>query len=124
MTSHTDLDTLDIIFHEAGLAAAEHGESTLAERRKDREMVAALRRKIAATRRRITLERAQTDHAIAARPVRSELLAMDRPGLLARLSELLAGNPGLQYAHNRNTGLSDDDLRRLIAELEALASRD
>lgn len=52
--------------------------------------------------------------------VSAELLAMDRPALLARLAALESA-PGVQIAHLSLSSLTNDDLRLLVAELEAAA---
>jgi hypothetical protein len=50
--------------------------------------------------------------------VSDELLALDREGLLARLA-LLRQAPEVRIAHLELQGLTTDDLRQLVAEIEA-----
>jgi hypothetical protein len=51
--------------------------------------------------------------------ISAELRAMDRGALLSRL-DVLQRAPGVQIAHLSLSRLSDDDLRLLVAELEAV----
>ena len=49
-------------------------------------------------------------------PIGSEIRALDRAGILAQL-EALRQVGDLRYAHQDLTGLSDADLRRMLAIL-------
>jgi hypothetical protein len=49
--------------------------------------------------------------------ISDEILALDREGLLARL-EILRQAPEVRIAHLELSGLTTDDLRQLIAEIE------
>lgn len=51
--------------------------------------------------------------------ISAELRALDRDALLSRL-DVLQRAPGVQIAHLSLSRLSDDDLRLLVAELEAV----
>jgi hypothetical protein len=54
-----------------------------------------------------------------AKPIRPSLLAMTRDALIAKLTELTRAHGNrIQYAHRNLKGLSDDDLRRMLALLE------
>lgn len=55
-------------------------------------------------------------------PISSEIRALDRDGLLARL-EALRQAEHVRYAHQDLTGLSDDDLRHMLALLVASPDR-
>jgi hypothetical protein len=112
MTTRNELDALDNILHDAALVHAHEGRSTPAERKRERQIVQFAQSKVAELRRARTLEQTDTPEPAVLPPIRPSLLAMTRDALLARIAELLTGQPGaVQYAHRDLTGLDDDDLR-------------
>jgi hypothetical protein len=54
-------------------------------------------------------------------PISDEIRALPREGLIRRL-EILRQSPYVQVAHLDLSGLTNDDLRLLLAELEAVES--
>lgn len=52
--------------------------------------------------------------------IRPEILAMSRADVLARLAELRANFPALQYAHREGDSLSDHDLRAMLEDATKL----
>ncbi len=55
--------------------------------------------------------------------VRPSILAMERPPLLARLGEILAGQPKVVFAYRDFEHMSDDDLRSALEDAEQLLER-
>jgi len=54
----------------------------------------------------------------AAKPVPASILGMARDAVLARLREVMAAEPELALQFRELDELSDDDLRRLLADVE------
>jgi hypothetical protein len=52
--------------------------------------------------------------------VPASIRAMNRPSVLARLGELLAGQPRIVFAHRDFQRMTDDDLRSALADAESL----
>ena len=52
-------------------------------------------------------------------PISEEILALPREILLARL-EIMSQSPHIQIAHMNLSGLTTEDMRQLLAELEAI----
>jgi hypothetical protein len=123
MTTRTDLDILDALLHDAAMVHAEHGRSNPVERARERKLARFAQAKVAELRRKLTLEQTVTPEPGTLWPIRPSLLAMTRDALLARISELTAITPGgVQYAHRDLTGLTHEDLCRLVEILETPAS--
>lgn len=57
-------------------------------------------------------------HAVqyASPDIRPEILAMSRPDAIAKLAELRANYPALQYAHREGDALSDHDLLAMLED--------
>lgn len=70
---------------------------------------------LAALRRQLTPARPVPRDAIG---ISDEIRSLDREALLARL-EILSQAPEVRIAHLDLSGLSEDDLRQLVAEIEA-----
>lgn len=67
-----------------------------------------------------TRQRASTTSPPKVTRVSAELRSLDRAALLARL-DVLRQMPGVRIAHLALSGLTTEDLRLLVAELEATA---
>lgn len=77
----------------------------------------AVESRLAALRRQHTPSRSpSTTHKLAT--ISLEIQGLNRPALLRRLTSL-SSLPGVQIAHLELDRLSDDDLRRVVAELES-----
>jgi hypothetical protein len=105
---------LDAVLHHIALEAMEHNASTERNDRwanglhqKMQSQIAALRRQRVPARAAISpIEQIPTDYQ-----------GLVRKSLLARI-EALRNSGSVRYAHLEVTGLSDEDLRRLLATLE------
>ncbi len=118
MTTRNDLDALDLLFHEVALSEAD-SVSTRAERRQERDILAAVRAMTAATRRARYLDEMTTPEPMSLGALPAKLLLWTRDALLARIVAIAETNPGaVRYAHQELSGLSDNDLRRLVQMLE------
>jgi hypothetical protein len=116
-TNRNELDKLDFMFHEVALAEAEHGVSSRDERRQEREILAVLHSRIAERRRK--LFDVPTPEPASLGPIPAKLSRWTRDALLARIATLAETYPGaVQYAHKDLSGLSDNDLRRLVQLLD------
>ena len=73
--------------------------------------------KLAGLRRRLSLARFRQHRASR---ISAELRSLDHAALLARL-DALQQTPGVRIAHLELSGLTTEDLRLLVAELEATA---
>jgi hypothetical protein len=70
------------------------------------------------------LEKQRADRAPArVRRVRPSILAMVREAVERRIDELLAAHPRSVFAFRDLTDLSDDDLRVVLEDIEALIER-
>ena len=88
-------------------------EPTEDDRRWVREQHARMQAQIAEMRRRHTPAHPIIHQSV---PISSELHALTREQVLVRL-EQLSRVDGVQYAHSDLVGLSDEDLRQLLAVL-------
>lgn len=120
-TVRDPIATMEALLDDVAEQAAEDYVPTADDLRWARELRATVERRLANLERRP--RRAATDtserHDVI---VPAEIQALDREGLLARL-EILRQDPNVQWAHHDLTGLSDDGLRRLLADLMSLAER-
>jgi hypothetical protein len=91
----------------------EDGPSTEAEERWAQKLHQTMTARIAVMRRQLTPFGAPIK---APSPIRSDLHALPRLEMLARIAALVEAG-AVQYAHQDLTGLSDEDLRWLLAEL-------
>lgn len=103
---------LDAVIDLVAEEEAENGEPTEEDIRWSRDLRAQMQTRIAALRRQLT---AVQPIAPQAAPVGADIGALAREGLLARL-EALRGD-GERNARPDLTGLSDDDLRQMLANL-------
>jgi hypothetical protein len=88
-------------------------EPTKDDRRWAKEQHDKMQARIAEMRRQHTPSRPVIDRAV---PIGPELRALPREAVLARLEQLGQGG-AVQYAHHELVGLTDDDLRQLLAVL-------
>jgi hypothetical protein len=95
------------------VAADINSEPTEADRRWAREEHAKMQVRIAEMRRQHTLSHAVIGPAV---PISPAIRAMVREELLAQL-EAVSHSRAVQYAHCNLTGLTDDDLRQMLAVL-------
>ena len=117
-TKQDDLGKLDFLFHEAALAEAEHGISNRDELRQEREIHAGVHARIAEARRRL-LDELHTPEPRSLGAIPRKLMEWTRDALLARIATLADTFPGaVQYAHKDLSGLTDNDLRRLVQMLD------
>lgn len=103
---------LDAVIDLVAEEEAENGEPTEQDIRWSRDLRAQMQSRIAALRRQLTPAQ---PNAPQDTPPGAEIHALDREGLLARL-EALRGD-GERNARPDLTGLSDDDLRQMLANL-------
>jgi len=110
------VDILDEITHQAALYEAQHGKSTPEDRKWARAVGAQLEARVAELRRNLTPADAPIEKAP---PIPTSLFALTRDALIARITEVTQAMGGtVQYAHRNLKGLSDDDLRRLLATID------
>lgn len=99
---------------------AKHMPTTPEMERRAAALYAFGRRRIAQLR---YAENALWPVAIVSPEIRPEILAMSRPEVIARLGELRANYPQLQYAHRDCETLSDHDLRSMLEDATRLIER-
>lgn len=110
------VEILDELSHQAAMHEARHGKSTPDDRKWSRELGQMLEVRLAELRRNLTPAEAPTEKAP---PIPKSLYALARDALIARITEVTRAMGGtIQYAHRNLTGLSDDDLRRLLATID------
>jgi len=103
---------LDAVIDHVAEEEAENGEPTEQDLRWSHDLRRQMQSRIAALRRQLTPARP----IIRSVSIDSGIRVLDREGLLAQL-EALRQRGDLRYAHQELTGLSDDDLRRMLALL-------
>jgi len=121
MKTTDPLDVLDVLSHEAGLAAAESETKPTADELRDIDDLIAFARTELNRQARADVAPVAT----VTRQVRPSILAMSRDALLARLEELRL-MPGTRLAalSHRSPGYSTDgDLRVALEDLESLLDR-
>jgi hypothetical protein len=107
----TNIETVDAISYQLALADAKHGKSKPEDERWSRVLGEQLKVRLAEMRRNL-LPAATVE---AAKPISPSLLALGRDALIAKITDITHAMGGaLQYAHRDLSGLSDDDLRRLL----------
>jgi hypothetical protein len=88
-------------------------EPTEDDRRWAQEQHAKMQARIAEMRRQHTPSHPVIDRAV---PIGPEIRALPREAVIVRLEQLSQGG-AVQYAHHELVGLTDDDLRQLLAVL-------
>jgi hypothetical protein len=105
------IEALDAVSYQLALAEAKDGKSTPEDERWARVLGEQLRARLAEMRRNLlpaaTIEKAK--------PISKDLVPLARDALISMISAITQRMGGaLQYAHRDLSGLSDDDLRRLL----------
>ena len=112
MIKNKNLRLYESLAHEVAMDAAARRELTPEQRELSSDLLAYARDQLAA------YERAERPHK-----VRASIRAMDRPSLLARLAEILVGQPRVVFAHRDFARMSDDDLRSALEDAESMLER-
>ncbi len=111
-----NMKTLARVLDDAAYATENAPRRSDADREWAKNLRAMYTRKIAAARRALLPE---APPIRTAEPIRPHLAAMARDALVALFTKLTEGlGARVQYAHRDLDVLSDDDLRRLIQEIE------
>lgn len=92
---------------------AKHMPTTPEIEREVEALYAAGRRRMAEIR---YAENARFPVQVLSNEIRPEILGMSRTEVIARLGELRARHPQLQYAHREGEALSDRDLRAMLED--------
>jgi hypothetical protein len=112
----TSLEVVDEISYHVALVEVERSKARDSDVAWSHQLGKQLEAQLAELRRHLLPAPAALEKAS---PIRAALFGIDRPELLARLSQLVVRMGGaIQYAHRDLRGLSDDDLRRLLDLLE------
>lgn len=115
MTKPDPEDVLDTIYDETGQVELERGKHSREQMRWAKGVVATLRERIAEKRRALVPDQVSRTKA---KPISDAARALDRDGLIAKLTEFARRGPNVQFAFRNLKGLSDDDLRRILDLLE------
>ena len=116
MIQNKNLRLYEALAHEAAMEAAERRELTPELRAISRQLHGWAHGQIDA------YERAEKRQRQLHR-VRPSIRAMERPFLLARLGEILAGQPRVVFAYRDFDHLGDDDLRTALEDAEQMIER-
>jgi hypothetical protein len=115
-----NMKTLARVLDDAAYATEHAPRRSEADKQWAKSLRATYTRKIAAARRALLPEAAPIRRG---EPIRPHLAAMARDALVALFTRLTEGLGGeLQTAHRDLAVLSDDDLRRLIQEIESASA--
>ena len=109
MMKNKNLRMYESIAHEVAMDAAARRELTPEQRELSRDLLAYARDQLAAC------EQVDRRHK-----VRASICEMDRPSLLARLGEILLGQPRVVFAHRDFARMSEDDLRSALEDAESM----
>ncbi len=115
MTNDKNLKLYETLAHEVAMDAAERRELTDKQREISKRLLAKTHERIAEVER--------VKRAKAPRKVRAEYAAMERPGLLSRLRDLLSIQPRAALAFRDLDKMSDDDLRVALEDVTSLIER-
>lgn len=113
MIKNKNLRMYEALAHEVAMDAAERRELTPEQREESRRLFAFAQQRLA------ELPPLKRESA----KVRTWILALQRPGLLQRLGEILATHPRAVFAHRDFASMSDDDLRSALEEAESMIER-
>ncbi len=120
-TKIDSMEILDALADEAARYEVEEGKPTAESR------AAAARYRMLIDDRLAAMRRADLERlgavGVERRAIRTDLLALAREALIARLEKLQARFPALGFAHRNFTGVSDDDLRTMIEDAESAMER-
>lgn len=109
MIKNKNLRMYEALAHEVAMDAAARRELIPELRELSRELLGYARDQLAA------YERADQRHT-----VRASIRAMERPSLLARLGEILVGQPRAVFAYRDFERMSNDDLRSALEDAESM----
>lgn len=110
------LEAFEAVLHETALGDAEERKLTSREHQIASRTKRAVQIRLAAMRRELLPE---ADPIQKAKPLPRSLLGLGRDALIAKLEVLTTAMGGaVQYAHRDLAGLTDDDLRQLLALLD------
>jgi hypothetical protein len=115
MIKDKNVKLYETLAHEVAMDAATKRELTDEQRDISKKLLAKAHERVS------EMERAQ--RAKAPRKVRAEYAGLERPGLLARLRELLAAQPRAALAFRNLEAMSDDDLRIALEDVTAMIER-
>lgn len=117
----TSVEALDAVSYQLALAEAKEGKSPPEDDRWSRELGEQLKARLAEMRRNL-LPAATVE---AAKPIPPALLELARDAVIAKITAITQAMGGaLQYAHRDLSGLSDDDLRRLLDLIQSSLNSD
>ena len=115
------VEALDAISYQLAVTEAKDGSSSPEDDRWSRELGEQLKARLAEMRRNLL----PAATVVRAKPISPSLLALGRDALIAKISAITQSMGGaLQYAHRDLSGLSDDDLRRLVGLIESSINSD
>jgi hypothetical protein len=118
--SQRDLRTFMAIAQEQAIAEAKLMATTPEIKRRAHALVEFARDRMAQMRRD---ERAKRPSNVVSGAIRAAIQAMSPTHVMARLNELCAQHPEMQFAHRDYEHLSDDDLRSALEDAESLIER-
>jgi hypothetical protein len=118
--SQRDLRTFMAIAQEQAIAEAKLIPSTPESRREAEAIVDWARDRMAAMRRE---ERAKRPSNVVSGAIRAAIMAMNPAQIIARLTEVRAMYPDMQFAHRDYEHLSETDLRSALEDVESLIER-
>ena len=110
-TARDPMVTMDALLHDIAAQAAEDHVPTAEDRRWARDALAKLRQEFAQD---VPEHRARPASAKRGVTIPAALLALDRATMLAQI-EILKRVANVTYQHEKLTGLSDHDLRVMLA---------
>lgn len=120
-TARDPIAIMDGLLDDVAEQAVEDLEPTADSVRWSQALGDKVRRQLASMERRGA--RTPTDQVRRSVTIPAEIQALDREGVLARL-EILRQSANVQYAHQDLSGLSDDELRRMLAHALTLTERE
>ncbi|MBA3462815.1 MAG: hypothetical protein H0T46_22860 [Deltaproteobacteria bacterium] len=117
-TTDRDLATFMAVARAVATEEAKHMPTTPAIERDAAALVMFTREQLAEARR---AELAAQPSNVVSGAVRPSILAMVRDKVLARLNQVIAAEPSLQFAHRDFETASDDDLRSALEDALVVA---
>jgi len=105
-----EMALLDALAYEIAVHEAEHGKSSADSERWAREVDVVVRARLAEMGRRLTPQNVKIRRM---KPISASLATLGRDVLVSMIEQLRSAG-SLRYAHRELSGLTDDDLRRLI----------
>jgi len=118
--SQRDLRTFMAIAQEQAIAEAKLMPTTPDIKRRAHALAEMAHDRMAQMRRD---ERAARPSNVVSGAIRAAIQAMSPAQVMARMGELLALHPDVQFAHRDYQQLSDEDLRSALEDMESLVER-